>query len=35
MINLWTREVNDIRDGLIADLDLTPRIHVLGGRTCS
>ena len=29
MINLWTREVNDIRDGLIADLDSTPRIHVL------
>ena len=29
VINLWTREVNDIRDGLIADLDLTPRIHVL------
>ena len=26
---LWTREVNDIRDGLIADVDLTPRIHVL------
>ena len=29
VINLWTREVNDIRDGLIADLDVTPRIHVL------
>ena len=29
VINLWTREVNDIRDGLIADVDLTPRIHVL------
>jgi ATP-binding cassette subfamily B protein len=29
VINLWTREVNDIRDGLIADLDLNPRIHVL------
>ena len=29
IINLWTREVNDIRDGLIADLDTTPRIHVL------
>ena len=29
VINLWTREVNDVRDGLIADLDLTPRIHVL------
>ena len=24
MINLWTREVNDIRDGLFADLDITP-----------
>ena len=22
VINLWTREVNDIRDGLIADLDV-------------
>jgi ATP-binding cassette, subfamily B, bacterial len=29
VINLWTREVNDIRDGLLADLDATPRIHVL------
>ena len=29
VINLWTREVNDVRDGLIADLDLTPRIQVL------
>ncbi len=29
IINLWTREVNDIRDGLFADLDLTPRVHVL------
>ena len=29
VINLWTREVNDIRDGLHADLDLTPRIEVL------
>src|SRR5262249_23557771 len=29
VINLWTREVNDIRDGLIADLDLNPRIQVL------
>jgi ABC-type multidrug transport system fused ATPase/permease subunit len=31
VINLWTREVNDIRDGLFADLDSTPRIHVLVG----
>jgi ABC-type multidrug transport system fused ATPase/permease subunit len=29
VINLWTREVNDIRDGLIADVDLNPRIYVL------
>jgi ABC-type multidrug transport system fused ATPase/permease subunit len=29
VVNLWTREVNDIRDGLIADLDATPRVHVL------
>ncbi|MFI5454078.1 MAG: ABC transporter ATP-binding protein [Isosphaerales bacterium] len=29
VINLWTREVNDIRDGLLADVDITPRIHVL------
>ena len=29
VINLWTREVNDIRDGLFADLDVTPRVHVL------
>jgi ATP-binding cassette, subfamily B, bacterial len=31
VINLWTREVNDIRDGLITDLDLTPRIQLLAG----
>jgi ABC-type multidrug transport system fused ATPase/permease subunit len=29
VINLWTREVNDIRDGLFADLEFTPRVHVL------
>jgi ABC-type multidrug transport system fused ATPase/permease subunit len=29
VVNLWTREVNDVRDGLIADVDLTPRIQVL------
>ncbi len=29
VINLWTREVNDVRDGLIADLDATPRTEVL------
>jgi ABC-type multidrug transport system fused ATPase/permease subunit len=31
VINLWTREVNDVRDGLFADLDNTPRLHVLAG----
>jgi ABC-type multidrug transport system fused ATPase/permease subunit len=31
VINLWTREVNDIRDGVFADLDSTPRVHVLIG----
>ena len=31
VINLWTREVNDIRDGVMADLDATPRLHVLAG----
>jgi ABC-type multidrug transport system fused ATPase/permease subunit len=31
VINIWTREVNDIRDGLFADLDSTPRIQVLVG----
>ncbi len=29
VINLWTREVNDIRDGLFTDLDVTPRVHIL------
>src|SRR5262249_49637263 len=29
VINLWTREVNDIRDGIIAEIDATPRLHVL------
>ena len=29
VVNIWTREVNDIRDGLIADLDVTPRMQVL------
>jgi ATP-binding cassette, subfamily B, bacterial len=28
--HLWTHEVNDVRDGLFADLDVTPRAHVLG-----
>ena len=31
IINLWTREVNDVRDGVMADLDATPRLHVLAG----
>lgn len=31
VINLWTREVNDIRDGLFADLEVTPHAHVLFG----
>jgi len=29
VINLWTREVNDIREGLMADLDVVPRSIVL------
>jgi ABC-type multidrug transport system fused ATPase/permease subunit len=31
IVNLWTREVNDVRDGLLADLDTVPRVYVLGG----
>jgi ATP-binding cassette, subfamily B, bacterial len=31
VINLWTREVNDVRDGVFSDLDITPRAHVLVG----
>ena len=31
VINLWTREVNDVRDGLFADLDNTPRLQILAG----
>jgi ABC-type multidrug transport system fused ATPase/permease subunit len=30
VVNIWTREVNDIRDGLIADLDTTPLMEILG-----
>jgi ABC-type multidrug transport system fused ATPase/permease subunit len=30
VVNIWTREVNDIRDGLLADLDITPRMQILG-----
>jgi ABC-type multidrug transport system fused ATPase/permease subunit len=29
IVNLWTREVNDIRDGIAAELDVIPRIIVL------
>jgi ABC-type multidrug transport system fused ATPase/permease subunit len=29
VVNLWTREVNDIRDGVFADFDVTPRVQVL------
>jgi len=29
VVNIWTREVNDIRDGLLADLDVNPRMLVL------
>ena len=31
VINLWTREVNDVRDGLMADLEATPMLQVLAG----
>jgi ATP-binding cassette subfamily B protein len=30
VVNIWTREVNDVRDGLFADLDVSPRMLVLG-----
>jgi ATP-binding cassette, subfamily B, bacterial len=30
VVNIWTREVNDLRDGLLADLDITPRMQLLG-----
>lgn len=29
VVNLWTREVNDVRDGVFVDLDVMPRVHVL------
>ncbi len=29
VVNIWTREVNDIREGLLADLDTTPRLWIL------
>ncbi len=31
VINLWTREVNDVREGLFADLQNLPRLYVLAG----
>ncbi len=31
VINLWTREVNDVREGLFADLRDLPRLYVLAG----
>ncbi len=31
VINLWTREVNDVREGLFADLQDLPRLYVLAG----
>jgi ABC-type multidrug transport system fused ATPase/permease subunit len=31
VVNIWTREVNDVRDALVADLDTVPRMIVLGG----
>jgi ATP-binding cassette, subfamily B, bacterial len=30
VVNLFSREVNDIRDGMFSDLDLLPRLPVLG-----
>ena len=30
VVNIWTREVNDIRDALIADFDVIPGMLVLG-----
>jgi ATP-binding cassette, subfamily B, bacterial len=29
VVNIWTREVNDVRDALIADIDVTPRMQIL------
>ena len=29
VVNIWTREVNDIRDGLLADLESHPRMQIL------
>ncbi len=31
VVNIWTREVNDIRDGLLADLGYTPGMQILAG----
>ena len=30
IVNIWTREVNDISDGLIADLEFNPRMWIFG-----
>jgi ABC-type multidrug transport system fused ATPase/permease subunit len=30
VVNIWTREVNDVRDGLLAELNVTPRMQILG-----
>ncbi|APW63065.1 ABC transporter ATP-binding protein [Paludisphaera borealis] len=30
VVNIWTREVNDVRDALVADFDVVPRMLVLG-----
>ncbi len=29
IVNLWTREVNDIRDAVFADLAIIPKVHLL------
>ncbi|WP_165228870.1 ABC transporter ATP-binding protein [Aquisphaera insulae] len=29
VVNIWTREVNDVREALLADLDVTPRTQIL------
>ncbi|MBV8488070.1 MAG: ABC transporter ATP-binding protein, partial [Planctomycetaceae bacterium] len=30
IVHIWTREVNDIRDGLIADVEFNPRMWIFG-----
>lgn len=29
IVNLWTREVNDVRDAVFADLAVVPKVHIL------